>query len=69
MKNKNYIIKLQDKPRGYKIKVTEHQVAKDVARKFYFQFIQLWWKKVKFTTIDGNEVQGYLNGVKGDFSY
>ena len=66
--NATYSISLQDKPRGYKINVDRYYVSQTVARRFHIQFIQLWWKKVKFKTIDGNEVEGYLSRVEGDFS-
>ena len=64
---KIYSISLQDKPRGYKIQITKYPVSQEVARKFYFQFISLWWKKVKFKTTEGETVEGYLNGVNGEF--
>ena len=67
-KNSAYSVSLQDKPRGYKIKVTNYAVTKEIARKYYIQFLQLWWKKVKFETIEGTEAEGYLSRVSGDFS-
>lgn len=63
-----YSISLKDKARNYKIEVTDYPVAPETARKYYFQFIQLWGKKVKFRNTTGNTVQGYLHTVNGEFS-
>ena len=65
--DKTYLISLQDKSKRHKSKITEYNVPKDVARKFYFQFLQLWGKKVKIETAEGVTVEGYLNKVHGQF--
>ena len=65
--NKTYSISLQDKQRRYKSEITEYDVREDVARKLYFQFFQLWGKKVTIQTAEGITVEGYLNKVNGQF--
>ena len=66
--SKNYSVSLQNKPKKHKSKITNYYVAEDVARKFYFQFLQLWGKKVKIETAEGVTVEGYLNKVHGQFN-
>ena len=63
----SYLISLQDRPRKHQSIINDYEVSEDVARKFYFQFIQLWGKKVKFETAEGVTVEGYLHKVNGQF--
>lgn len=64
-----YSISLKDKARNYKIEVTDYPVTPETGRKYYFQFIQLWGKKVRFHTSAGDTVEGYLHKVNGEYSY
>ena len=62
-----YSVSLQDKPKKHQSIITAYPVSKEIARKFYFEFLQLWGKKVRFETEQGITVEGYLHKVQGEF--
>lgn len=62
-----YSISLKDKARNHNINVTDYPVTMETGRKFYYQFLQLWGKKIRFQTARGEMVEGYLHKVKGEY--